>query len=391
VNGGRTTAWLIATALAVTGAACGQGGEVRAGAPEDAAAVVQRGVTGALAADTYRVRAHLTVGGASGSTASTDPVTGTASVTMTFPACGIGGPAEVIREVAVGDGGHRTAYLDPASGAVQVIRDDRGPLIYVATATLPGGAGAPTPWASVGPDDLLAALATNAPSVLSVLWESPPVSSPHGLLKVIQQSTATVTDVDRGEIDGTPVAHQRITVDPARFAVAQRELTRSSMPGIDRFGGPPGTIDQYPLPSEPAPDLDTWVDDAGTLRRVVMADPTPTTGSGAWFGPVRLELTFSGFGAPFPESVPPAGSVTDLGALPATVLLPQPSCADRSGSPPSGAVAPAAIEPMVAYMTCVSEARQRAAPGQTVREWLAQFGSFGVSSTTCPLPDPFPH
>jgi hypothetical protein len=389
VNGGRTTGWLIAAALAVTGAACGSGGDVRADAPDDATAVVQRGVAGALAADSYRVRAHLTVGGASGSTASTDPATGTTSVRTTFPACGIGLPAEVTREVAVGDGGHLTAFLDAASGAVHVVRDDRGPVIYVATAALPGGAGASTPWARVGPDDLLPALAMNAPSVLSELWESPPASSPPGLLRVIQESTATVTDVDRGEIEGIPVTHQRITVDPARFAVAERELARSAIPGIDSFGGPPGTIDQHPAPSGPAPTLETWVDDAGTLRRVVITDPSPMTGPTSGFGSVRLELTFSGFGEPFPASVPPAGSVTDLGSLPATVLLPQPRCTDATGSP-NGIAPPAGVEPMVAYLNCVTEAREHAAPGQSVREWLAQFGSFGAS-TTCPLPDTFPH
>jgi hypothetical protein len=135
--------------------------------------------------------------------------------------------------------------------------------------------------------------------------------------------------------------------------------------------------------------LETWVDDAGTLRRVVIADPSPTTGPTSWFGPVRLELTFSGFGEPFPASVPAAGSVTDLGSLPATVLLPQPSCAPATGSPGGTAPSPS-VEPMVAYLGCVTEARQRAAPGQTVREWLAQFESFGAS-TTCPLPDPLPH
>ena len=126
-----------------------------------------------------------------------------------------------------------------------------------------------------------------------------------------------------------------------------------------------------------------WIGEDGVLRRVSAQVAFPG-GAGAPMNAtgVAFELSFSGFGEPFPVSVPPPGTIADLASLPASVLLPLPDCVDAAASllGPGTTVPPALRE----VLMCMDDARERAAAGRTVAEWLADPAAL-MPVASCPV------
>jgi hypothetical protein len=279
--------------------------------------------------------------------------------------------------VEVVDRANHTIDFEALTGDVIAVVDTTASSTLLSRTTFSDASLVPVPWVRVSDQDSDVLLSLSNPGsglTRTAAYEPEPETT----FDAIRQSIIGATDLGPETADGEALTHLSVTLDGARFNAAFKAT-------IDELDHPPGTFPGTTAPSAPstrAPSVDAFIDGSGHLRGLLLAHEVGTSAPGGTTVPAspagvtkeQVSYTFSAIGQPLPASLPPVADVVDLGALPATVLVPHAGCDQYA----DGYVSPAGTPSdgnSAAWRACMREQRDQAYAGKTVTQYVGSGGT----------------
>jgi hypothetical protein len=164
---------------------------------------------------------------------------------------------------------------------------------------LPGG----RPWMKL--DLGKAAAAMGMPGLSSLAGGSPLSNDPTQMLQFLRAVSGGVTTVGHDTVAGYPTTHYRATIDFDKVAdhvpAGQRAAIRKTVQTLETLAH----VKRIPV--------EVWVDNSSLVRRFAM-HMTMSLPTGSAMG-MAMQFTIPEYGPQPQPALPPAGQVTDLGAL----------------------------------------------------------------------------